>query len=88
MKFAKEKLEESLKNFKREVMKDLETRPDSIDLTNEKYINDKAGKTFIKIGERVEYLLNTGNLGNSPSGLGLSQKAGFTVVAEKINFYR
>ena len=36
---------------------------------------------------RCEYLLNTGNL-QSRSGLDLSQATGFTVVAEKLNFYR
>ena len=35
----------------------------------------------------MEYFLSTGNL-NSPSGLDLQQVSGFTVVAEKINFYR
>lgn len=39
------------------------------------------------IGRKVEYLLNTGNL-VSRSGLDLSQAAGFTVVAEKLNFFR
>lgn len=36
---------------------------------------------------QMEYLLNTGNL-VSRSGLDLSQTAGFTVVAEKLNFFR
>jgi DNA-directed RNA polymerase I subunit RPA2 len=39
------------------------------------------------VGRKVEYLLNTGNL-VSRSGLDLSQAAGFTVVAEKLNFFR
>jgi hypothetical protein len=39
------------------------------------------------IGRKVEYLLNTGNL-VSKSGLDLSQVSGFTVVAEKLNFFR
>ena len=36
---------------------------------------------------QVEYLLNTGNL-VSNSTLDLSQNTGFTVVAEKLNFFR
>ena len=36
---------------------------------------------------QVEYLLNTGNLVSSNS-LDLSQATGFTVVAEKLNFFR
>ncbi|EXJ89225.1 DNA-directed RNA polymerase I subunit RPA2 [Capronia epimyces CBS 606.96] len=36
---------------------------------------------------RLEYFLSTGNL-VSQTGLDLSQTSGFTIVAEKINFYR
>lgn len=39
------------------------------------------------IGNAMEYFLSTGNL-QSPSGLDLQQTAGFTVVAEKLNFLR
>lgn len=38
-------------------------------------------------GQKFEYLLNTGNL-ISRSGLDLSQSTGFTVVAEKLNYFR
>lgn len=38
-------------------------------------------------GAKFEYLLNTGNL-VSRSGLDLSQSTGFTVVAEKLNYFR
>lgn len=38
---------------------------------------------------QVEYLLNTGNLGTgSGSNIDLSQASGFTIVAEKLNFFR
>ena len=41
------------------------------------------------IGTQVEYLLNTGNLGTgSRSNIDLSQASGFTIVAEKLNFFR
>jgi len=39
------------------------------------------------LGQKLDYFLSTGNL-SSPSGLDLQQVSGFTVVAEKINFYR
>ena len=42
---------------------------------------------FLPQGQKFEYLLNTGNM-ISKSGLDLSQATGFTVVAEKLNFYR
>lgn len=44
-------------------------------------------RTAEKVGNALEYFLSTGNL-VSPSGLDLQQTTGFTVVAEKINFYR
>ena len=47
----------------------------------------KLAEKLPDIGRKVEYLLNTGNL-VSKSGLDLSQAAGFTVVAEKLNFFR
>ncbi|KAF2160525.1 hypothetical protein M409DRAFT_28909 [Zasmidium cellare ATCC 36951] len=44
-------------------------------------------KTNENLGQKVDYFLSTGNL-VSPTGLDLQQVSGFTVVAEKINFYR
>ncbi len=44
-------------------------------------------RTNENIGSFLDYFLSTGNL-VSPSGLDLQQTSGFTVVAEKINFYR
>lgn len=44
-------------------------------------------KTNENLGQALEYFLSTGNL-VSASGLDLQQVSGFTVVAEKINFYR
>jgi len=39
------------------------------------------------VGKKMEYMLNTGNL-VSKTGLDISQATGFTVVAEKLNFFR
>ena len=44
-------------------------------------------KTNENIGNLLTYFLSTGNL-VSPTGLDIQQTSGFTVVAEKINFYR
>ncbi|EMF13019.1 DNA-directed RNA polymerase I subunit beta [Sphaerulina musiva SO2202] len=44
-------------------------------------------KTNENLGQGLDYFMSTGNL-VSPSGLDLQQVSGFTVVAEKINFYR
>ena len=44
-------------------------------------------RTNENVGSLLEYFLSTGNL-VSPTGLDLQQTSGFTVIAEKINFYR
>ncbi|KAI9754119.1 MAG: DNA-directed RNA polymerase I subunit RPA2 [Chaenotheca gracillima] len=44
-------------------------------------------RTNENLGGALEYFMSTGNL-VSPTGLDLQQTTGFTVVAEKINFYR
>ncbi len=47
----------------------------------------KVAERMPDVGRKMEYMLNTGNL-VSKSGLDLSQNSGFTVVAEKLNFFR
>ncbi|KAL0257808.1 DNA-directed RNA polymerase I subunit RPA2 [Diplodia seriata] len=44
-------------------------------------------RTNENLGHAMDYFLSTGNLVSS-SGLDLQQTSGYTVVAEKINFYR
>jgi DNA-directed RNA polymerase I subunit RPA2 len=44
-------------------------------------------RTNENLAGKLEYFLSTGNL-VSQTGLDLSQTSGFTIVAEKINFYR
>ncbi|MCJ1309747.1 DNA-directed RNA polymerase I subunit RPA2 [Agyrium rufum] len=44
-------------------------------------------KTTENIASKLEYFLSTGNLATR-SGLDMQQVSGYTVVAEKINFYR
>lgn len=51
------------------------------------FSNKILKKTNENIGSLLDYFLSTGNL-VSRSGLDLQQVSGFTVVAEKINFYR
>ena len=58
-----------------------------MNLQDENYIQKKSSSSMPDIGRKMEYLLNTGNL-VSRSGLDLSQATGFTVVAEKLNFFR
>jgi DNA-directed RNA polymerase I subunit RPA2 len=51
------------------------------------FLTKVVRKTNENLGQALDYFLSTGNL-VSPSGLDLQQVSGFTVVAEKINFYR
>lgn len=52
-----------------------------------KYFTSVLSKTNWDIGSKLSYFLATGNL-VSPTGLDLQQTSGFTIVAEKLNFYR
>ena len=58
----------------------------AVNLQDEDYIR-RCSEKMPDFGRKMEYLLNTGNL-VSRSGLDLSQSTGFTVVAEKLNFFR
>lgn len=51
------------------------------------FVSKVLRKTNENLSQALDYFLSTGNL-VSPSGLDLQQVSGFTVVAEKINFYR
>ncbi|GAX83529.1 hypothetical protein CEUSTIGMA_g10954.t1 [Chlamydomonas eustigma] len=86
VKFLREKLEDCLNTFKELVAKDLERAPERVNLQDEAEIK-KYSEKMPDVGKKFEYLLNTGNL-VSRSGLDLSQASGFTVVAEKLNFFR
>ena len=55
-------------------------------LQDEEYIKPTSDK-LPDVGKKMEYMLNTGNL-VSKTGLDISQATGFTVVAEKLNFFR
>jgi DNA-directed RNA polymerase I subunit RPA2 len=53
----------------------------------ERYINKVIQKVSWDIGSKMCNFLATGNL-VSPTGLDLQQASGFTIVAEKLNWYR
>lgn len=69
-----------------QVKKDFDKNAAAVNFQDEKYVKQVTDK-LPDVGKKMEYLLNTGNL-ISRSGLDLSQAAGFTVVAEKLNFFR
>ncbi len=86
----KERLEEWLSSIRGAVRDWIKREPEA-SFTSPAFMRDFASKilsrTTENIGKALEYFLSTGNL-VSPSGLDLQQTSGFTVVAERINFYR
>lgn len=52
-----------------------------------KYFMNALAKSNFDVGQKLAYFLATGNL-VSPTGLDLQQTTGYTIVAEKLNYYR
>lgn len=67
-----------------QIQRDMVKSPKDVNLTDA-YL--RRITEHLDVGKTFEYLLATGNL-SSRSGLDLSQATGFTVVAEKLNFFR
>ena len=86
----KERLEEWLRSIQGPI-DDWSRQNGNAGFTNLAFIREFPTKILRKtsdnIGGPLEYFLSTGNL-ISASGLDLQQNSGFTVVADKINFYR
>ena len=83
----KEKMEEYLNNIKLQIQQDLQRSGIPVNFKSTKYMQRVLMRVNENIGAKLQYFLSTGNL-VSQSGLDLQQVSGYTVVAEKINFYR
>lgn len=83
---VKENLQEFLYQLKKNVQTDERLGKTEVEFTDLKYLKKCIAK-LPEIGKKLEYLMATGNL-SSPSGLDLMQTSGFTIVADKLNFYR
>ena len=81
----KERLDEYLINVRQLIARDV--RAGQCDFFDARYIQKALAKVNGDIGARLSSFLATGNV-SSPSGLDLQQVGGFTIVAEKLNFYR
>eukprot|EP00834_Sanchytrium_tribonematis_P006615 NODE_504_length_6695_cov_1.218163.p1 type:complete len:1130 gc:universal NODE_504_length_6695_cov_1.218163:2793-6182(+) len=79
----KEQLEQNLLNIKIECNKLFKTTETSFSVIRK--LIQKKGQ--LNIGKKLEYFLATGNL-MSKSGLDQLALSGYTIVAEKLNFYR
>lgn len=82
----KEKIDEYLQNIKAQITADI-NRGNRVNFDDRKYMSRVFTRVNENIGQKLQYFLSTGNL-VSQSGLDLQQVSGYTVVAEKINFYR
>ncbi|TGZ82716.1 beta and beta-prime subunits of DNA dependent RNA-polymerase [Ascodesmis nigricans] len=82
----KEKIEEYLESILAEIRRQANAG-NTIDFTSKDSRTKILSKVNENIGQAMDYFLATGNLA-SPTGLDMQQVSGFTVGAEKINFYR
>ncbi|KAI8978122.1 hypothetical protein BDB01DRAFT_800873 [Pilobolus umbonatus] len=83
----KEKVYDHLNGIKALVRTDLRLNPGSVDFFDNTYFRKLLTKSRVDIGIKMNYFLATGNL-VSKTGLDLQQVSGFTIVAEKLNFFR
>ncbi|AQZ15464.1 RPA135 (YPR010C) [Zygosaccharomyces parabailii] len=82
----KEKIDEYLQAIIAQIRTDI-NRGIPANFKDRKYMTRVLMRVNDNIGSKMQYFLSTGNL-VSQSGLDLQQVSGYTVVAEKINFYR
>ncbi|CAK4078843.1 unnamed protein product [Aphanomyces euteiches] len=78
----KERLQDSLASIKMQI-ETAKSKPAVVDASYVKKVWERTQN----VGHALTYFLNTGNLRTS-SGLDLMQIAGYTIVAEKLNYYR
>ncbi len=86
--FVKEHLQEWSAKLKEVLLKEAQDKPGTS--YDEAALIEKSltkACSYVDVGKRMMYLLSTGNLA-SKSGMGQTQKSGFTIVAEKLNFLR
>ncbi|KAK0529859.1 hypothetical protein OC842_004106 [Tilletia horrida] len=83
----KERVDEYLAGVRAQIARDVRTKAKGVDFFDGKYITKSLSKVNSDIGARLNNFLATGNL-TSTTGLDLQQASGFTIVAEKLNFYR
>jgi|UPI00043EBA79 DNA-directed RNA polymerase I subunit RPA2 len=81
----KEKLQEMLGAIRGNILREAQSTKKSVVL-DQVFLRKMWDRTA-NIGQAMTYFLNTGNL-RSSSGLDLMQVAGYTIVAEKLNYYR
>ena len=86
---VKEKMYDYLVAIKTQIATDIRKTPSKVDFNDKNYLSSVFRKTSgaADIGRKLEYFLSTGNL-VSNTGLDLQQTSGYTIIAEKLNFFR
>ncbi|XP_024524228.1 DNA-directed RNA polymerase I subunit 2 [Selaginella moellendorffii] len=85
--YLKDRLEDWLYRCKRLLQREMQLK-EEFDLSDHaKVLKIVEKNNAVDIGKRIEYLLSTGNI-QSQSHMDLQQANGFSVVAEKLNFFR
>ncbi|CAG8479706.1 9635_t:CDS:10 [Acaulospora morrowiae] len=82
----KEKLADYLNGIKAQILMDLNAKK-TVNFKDKKYLSTTFNKSNSDIGKKLAYFLATGNL-VSNTGLDLMQTTGYTIIAEKLNFFR
>lgn len=82
----KENLHELLSGIKKIILNHVRLGKADVSFDDDSYFR-KVIKMAPDPCKKLEYLMATGNL-LSPTGLDLMQVSGFTVVADKLNFFR
>ncbi|KAJ3330285.1 hypothetical protein HDU76_006036 [Blyttiomyces sp. JEL0837] len=85
--YMKEKLVDWVTGITTQMKIDLRRSPSSVDFNDKNYLRKLFAKVNADIGKKMEYFLATGNL-VSNTGLDLQQTSGYTIIAEKLNFFR
>lgn len=83
----KERMEEILNGVRMQIAQDVRQSNHAVDFFDDRYFVKAMSRVSFDIGAKMANFLATGNL-ISPTGLDLQQAAGFTIVAEKLNWYR
>ena len=83
----KERVDEYLSMVQRQFEMECRKSDSRADFLDQVYVKNVLEKVNSNIGNKMQNFMSTGNL-NTRTGMDLQQTSGFTIVAEKINFYR
>ena len=82
----KESLHDWLHGVRGTIARDIRRTPAKVKITDSSYWR-KVADSVPEVGRKLKYFLVTGNL-VSKTGLDLMQVSGYTITAEKLNYYR